>query len=547
MAISKQELNRSPDVTVVGAGYSGLYLIHRLREMGLSVQVLEAGSDVGGTWYWNRYPGARCDSDSVHYSYSFDKQLEQEWTWSERFSPQPEILKYLQHVADRHDLRRHIAFDQRVQQAAFDDDTNMWTVTTEAGETLRSRFLVMATGCLSAPNTPRIAGAEDFAGAVYHTGKWPHEPVSFKGRTVGIIGTGSSAIQSIPEVAREAAHLYVFQRTPNFSVPARNAKLTEDYVAEVKENYDALREKARWSPAGIPFPSVDKPAAEYTPEEREALLEQAWDIGGAQVVALFPETPVDPETNKLVADFVRKKIAETVKDPDTAARLMPHDHPIGTKRICVDTDYYATFNRDNVTLVDVREDPIAAITAEGLRTEAGQSFAFDALVYATGFDAMTGALSRIDIRGHKGRSLRDKWAEGPKTYMGVATAEFPNMFMITGPGSPSVLSNMTTSIEQHVELVTDFIKKLSDEEVVRVEPDTQAEEEWVAHVNEVANMTLYPKANSWYIGANIAGKPRVFLPYIGGVGNYRQMCEDMKANDFRGFVRQTDAARTAAE
>jgi cyclohexanone monooxygenase len=535
MSDRKTELNKTPDVTVVGAGFSGLYLIHRLRSMGLSVQVLEAGKDVGGTWYWNRYPGARCDSDSIHYSFSFDKKLEQEWTWSERFSPQPEILSYLQHVSERHDLRRHIAFNSRVKSAIFSDKTNKWTVTTEKGDEVTSRYLVMATGCLSAPNKPTIRGGDRFKGEIYHTGEWPHEPVSFKGKTVGVIGTGSSAIQSIPEIAKQAKHVYVFQRTPNFSVPARNVKLDPQYVAEVKSNYDALRDQARWSAHGAPLRGTGKSVLEFPPEQREQILTEAWERGGAQIIGTFTDITVNPESNKIVAEFVHDQIRRIVKDQKTAEKLLPRNHPIGTKRICVDSEYYQTFNRPNVTLVDVKEDPIAEITETGLRT-GKESFDFDALVYATGFDAMTGALNRIDIRGSGGRSLREKWSEGPRTYMGLASNGFPNMFMVTGPGSPSVLSNMTTSIEQHVELITDYIQSLVGRGIERVEPDVKDEEKWVAHVNEVANTTLLPQANSWYIGANIPGKPRVFLPYIGGVGNYRQLCKDMVAKGYEGFV-----------
>lgn len=536
MTNTRKIQNPNPDVAVVGAGFSGLYLIHRLRKMGLTVQVLEAGSDVGGTWYWNRYPGARCDSDSIYYSYSFDKNLEQEWTWSERFSPQPEILEYLQHVADRFALRSDIAFEQRVKSATFDEKHNFWTLVTESGDEVTCRFLVMATGCLSAPNQPVIKGAEHFAGEVYHTGQWPHEPVSFEGRAVGVIGTGSSAIQSIPEIAKQADKTTVFQRTPNFSVPARNAPLTAEFVDEVKSNYGSLRNDARWSPAGIPYPGTGKSALEFTPEERQKILDAAWNVGGAQVLSAFTDVSINPEANAIVTDFVHQKIRETVHDPEVAEKLLPRNHPIGTKRICVDTDYYATFNRDNVTLVDVKADPIAEITENGLKTESGKHYKFDALVYATGFDAMTGALMRIDIKGQGGRSLKDKWANGPKTFMGLASEGFPNMFMITGPGSPSVLSNMTTSIEQHVELVTDFIKHLSEQGLDRVEASGKAEENWVQHVNDVAEETLYPQANSWYIGANVPGKPHVFLPYIGGVGHYRQLCEDMVAKGYEGFL-----------
>lgn len=536
--------NTKPDVTVVGAGFSGLYLIHRLRNMGLSVQVLEAATDAGGTWYWNRYPGARCDSDSVYYSYSFDDALQQEWNWSERYSPQPEILKYLQHVADRFDLRRDIAFEKRVESAVFNEAENRWRITTEQGDTITSRYLVMATGCLSEPNTPKIQGAESFSGPVYHTGRWPHEPVSFKNRTVGVIGTGSSAIQLIPQIAKEADQVYVFQRTPNFSIPARNATLDPDYVDTIKTNYEQLRDEARRSVTGIPVATTGKTAAQLSPEERLECLEKAWEAGGIQLLFTFTDIVLDPESNAIVTAFVHDKIRQTVKDPEVAEKLIPRSYPIGAKRICVDTDYYATFNRDNVTLVDVKADPITEIAANGLKTQCETLWEFDDLVYATGFDAMTGAIMKVDIRGREGKSLREKWRDGPKTFMGFATEGFPNLFMITGPGSPSVLSNMTTSIEQHVELVTDFIQHLMTEEIARAEPTRAAEEKWVNHVNEVAQQTLYPKANSWYIGANIPGKPHVFLPYPGGVGPYRILCDDMVKNGYEGFELSSETKET---
>ncbi|MFA5581567.1 MAG: NAD(P)/FAD-dependent oxidoreductase [Paracoccaceae bacterium] len=535
-AKQKQATPSSVDAVVVGAGFSGMYLIHRLRKMGLSVQAFETGSDVGGTWYWNRYPGARCDSDSVHYSFSFDKDIEQEWSWSERYSPQPEILKYQQFVADKLDLRRNIKFDTRVAETVFDESTNKWTVTTDAGDNVTCRYLIMATGCLSNSRMPDMKGMDSYKGDVYHTGQWPHEGVDFTGKRVGIIGTGSSAIQAIPQIAKQAKHLTVFQRTPNYSLPAQNHKLDPEYVAEVKANYPELREAARWSAGGMPRPVPTKSALEVSAEEREAAYRKAWEGGGADMLGVFTDIATNKEANETAAEFMRARIDEIVKDPAVAEMLKPYDYPIGTKRICIDIDYFETYNRDNVTLINVKKDPIQELTPEGLRT-GEQEFEFDAIVFATGFDAMTGALTSINIKGRGGDTLKEAWAAGPRTYLGLMSHGFPNMFMITGPGSPSVLSNMTTSLEQHVEFVTDYIEKLDAKGVVAVEPDLKAQDDWVDTVNEVAKMSLHTddSVNSWYLGANVPGKPRVFMPYIGGVGAYRQICNDVAANDYEGF------------
>ncbi len=524
------------DVAVVGAGFSGLYLIHRLRRLGFSVRAFESAGDVGGTWYWNRYPGARCDVESMQYSYSFDDDLQQDWNWSERFATQPEILAYAEHVAARFDLKRHIQFDTTIMSAVFDDAAPGWTLMTDRGETIAARFCVMATGCLSAARDPEIAGAGSFAGEVYRTGAWPHEPVDLRGKRIGVIGTGSSAIQAIPELAKEAGHLYVFQRTPNFSVPAKNAALTPDYVASWKDDYPALRKRAREATrSGTIYEFPVKSALEATAEEREAEYQRRWDKGGANFMHAYNDLVVNEAANRTAADFVRSKIREVVKDARTAELLSPKDYPIFTKRICVDTDYYATFNRDNVTLVDIRSDPIREIVPTGLRTGTA-SFELDVLVYATGFDAMTGALDRIDIRGPGGRDLRSKWAHGPRAYLGVMSAGFPNLFIVTGPGSPSVLSNVITSIEQHVEFITDCIDHMRKNAMSRIDPAEQAEDDWVAHVGEVAAGTLLPRAASWYMGANIPGKTRVFVPYVGGVDRYRRTCDEIVAKGYAGFT-----------
>ncbi len=533
------------DVVVVGAGFSGLYLIHKLRGLGLSFRVFEAGSGVGGTWYWNRYPGARCDVESMQYSYSWDPQLQEEWRWSETFAPQPEILKYANHVADRYDMRPHIEFNTLVEAAEFDEATNRWSIKTSQGETVSARFCIMATGCLSAPRAPEIEGVESFAGPTYHTGQWPHEGVDFSGKRVGIIGTGSSAIQAIPVIAEQAGHLTVFQRTPNYSIPARTTPMNDDYEREWKDNYAARREIMRHTAAGNFYERAAISAGDVTPEERQRIFEERWAIGGTRFMTAFNDLATNAESNEAAAEFVRGKIREIVKDKATAERLIAKDYPIGTKRICADSHYFETYNRDNVRLVDITEEPIHRITPTGVVAGA-ETHEFDALVYATGFDAMTGTLLRIDIKGRNGQTLNDKWEAGPRTYLGLMTAGFPNMFMITGPGSPSVLSNMMVSIEQHVDWVSDCLANLTRQGSEVIEAELAAEDAWVAHVNEVAYKTLYPKAASWYMGANVEGKPRVFMPYIGGVGAYRDKCDAIAAAGYKGFLMQGPRAAVGA-
>ncbi|WP_328707328.1 flavin-containing monooxygenase [Streptomyces mexicanus] len=525
------------DVVVVGAGFSGLYMLHELRRRGFSSHVFEAGTDVGGTWYWNRYPGARCDVESLFYSYSFSPELTKEWVWTERYPAQPEILAYLQHVADRFDLRRDISFSTRVDSVVFDEASHRWQVSTETGRTVTARYVVTAVGCLSSAQTPAIPGLDSFRGATYHTGQWPKEGVDFTGKRVGLIGTGSSGIQATPVIAEQADRLTVFQRTPSFSVPAHNHPLSPETIAAAMERYDEVREQMRHSPGGTLIDAADKSLLEMPDDERRELLERAWKTGGAGFVGTFPDALVNREANKVVADFVADKIRSIVNDPAVADRLIPSTYPIGAKRICVDTDYYATFNRDNVELVDVGAEPIQEIVPQGLKV-GDRIHEVDAIVFATGYDAMTGSLARLGIVGVDGVRLTDKWAAGPETYLGVATSGFPNLFMLTGPGSPSVLSNMVVSIEQHVDWVADFLDRLRSEGAVRVEADRVAETEWVAHVNEVANHTLYPQANSWYLGANVPGKPRIFMPYAGGVGAYRERCDAEASRDYPGFHRK---------
>ena len=523
------------DAVIVGAGFAGLYALHRLRGLGFSVRVFEAGDGVGGTWYWNRYPGARCDVESMDYSYSFSDELQQEWRWTERYASQPEILSYINHVADRFDLRRDIQLSTRVMRALFDETASRWRIETDRGDQVSARFCIMATGCLSDAQIPDIAGRDTFAGPSYHTGRWPHEGVDFSAQRVAVIGTGSSAIQSIPIIARQAEHLFVFQRTPNYSVPAHNGPLDPDYERRVKADYADFRRQARESRIGFVVERSEQSALAVSDDERQREYEKRWRRGGLGFSATYVDLLTNQAANDTAAAFFREKIRGIVRDPAIAAALTPHDYPLGTKRLCVDTNYYATFNRDNVTLVDLRTTPIVAITPKGVRTSE-REYAVDSLVFATGFDAMTGALLNIDIRGRRGCTLAGAWAAGPRTYLGLAVAGFPNLFTITGPGSPSVLSNMIVSIEQHVDWIADCLAHLRAHGHAAIEATVEAQDAWVAHVNEVGHMTLYPRARSWYMGANVPGKPRVFMPYIGGVGVYREQCDAVAAAGYAGFT-----------
>lgn len=524
----------SSDVVVVGAGFAGLYMLYRLRELGIQAIVFEAADDVGGTWYHNRYPGCRCDVESLQYSYSFSRELQQEWKWTERYATQPEILRYVQHVANRFDLRRDIRFGTRVRAAVYDESRNRWRITTDRGDTVDARFCVMASGCLSVPRKPQIPGVDSFAGEWYHTGEWPVSGVDVTGKRVGVIGTGSTGLQLIPQLAQQARHLYVFQRTPAYSLPGKNRRISAEEEAQFKVSHESLREKMRSSSTGTLHVMTDQSPLSLTPEERQRTFEKLWDEGGAGLMYHFNDLVVRPDANELVAEFVRQKIRETVKNPATAEALTPRQYPIGTKRICIDIDYFETYNRDNVTLVPLSDDPIEEITASGVRT-AKATVELDCLVFATGYDALTGAVLEIDIRGVGGQSLKKKWEAGPRTYLGLASAGFPNLFMVTGPGSPSVLSNMLVSIEQHVDWIAECLKALRDKGLNRIVPALEFEDNWVAHVSELANYTLFVRAASWYMGANIPGKPRVFMPYIGGVGVYRQKCAQVAADGYQGF------------
>jgi cation diffusion facilitator CzcD-associated flavoprotein CzcO len=524
------------DALVIGAGFAGLYQLLCLRDhLGLSVKALEAGGGVGGTWYWNRYPGARCDSESHVYWYTFAPDLMREWEWSERYPGQPEIMRYLNHVADRFDLKRDILFNTRVTAAHYDETANRWHVRTEAGETLVAKFLITAVGCLSTANIPKFEGLESFAGDWYHTGQWPHEGVDFTGKRVGMIGTGSTGIQAAPVIAAAAKHLTVFQRTANYSVPARNAPLTPEFQRYIKENPAEIRAVTRETLNGMAFRIEERLAVETPPEEREAIYEAAWERGGLQFRAAFKDMMVDKAANDTAADFVKRKIRSIVKDPTTAATLSDIDHPYAAKRPPIDTNYFETFNRPNVTLVDVKATPIERISPAGVCTTEAE-YPLDIIVFATGFDAMTGPMLRMDIRGRDGVALKDVWEAGPRNYLGLQIAGFPNLFTITGPGSPSVLCNMPVAIEQHADWIADCIAHMRANGLERIEARPDAVDKWVAEVNDVAGKTLLPLAkHSWYLGANIPGKPRVFMPYAGGMVRYREICQDVVARGYEGF------------
>ena len=524
------------DTIVVGAGFAGLYMLHRLRELGHRALVLEKGSGVGGTWYWNRYPGARCDVPSMEYSYQFDYELQQEWDWSEKFAPQAEILRYANHVADRFKLRPHIEFESTVIAADFNDDSHHWCVTVEdqSGnqKKLRSRYLISATGCLSSPNKPQLTGADQFKGQIYHTGEWPKEPVDFSNLHVAVIGTGSSGVQAIPVIAKQAATLTVFQRTPNYAVPARNGAMSAKELMDTKANYPALRAKAATTRNGQLTAPNPQSAMAVNERERQEQYEARWTRGGLPFIGSYNDLTSNEASNQTAADFVRSKIRETVDDPKTASMLAPTTL-IGCKRLCVESGYYEAFNRQNVALVDINETPIESVTPSGIKYNGG-NVELDAIVFATGYDAMTGSLLKMNITGSKGKPLAECWHAGPQTFMGVAVHGFPNFFTITGPGSPSVLTNMLPSIEQHVNLLTKFLLQAQSTDQNRIEAKLDAQEAWVKHVNSIASKTIYPGCNSWYLGANVPNKPRVFMPYI-GFPDYVYRCDEMVANDFYGL------------
>jgi len=524
------------DVVVVGAGFSGLYLVHKLRAQGLDVVCLEMGDGVGGTWYWNRYPGARCDVPSLEYSYTWSPGLEQEWEWTERYPRQPEIRAYLDHVADRFDLRPHIRLSTRVTAATFDDARDRWTVETEHGDRYEARYVVMATGCLSVRKKPPFEGLDSFAGDWYQTSDWPEEGVDFTGKKVAFVGTGSTGCQAIPQVAKTAEHLAVLQRTPCFSVPAVNWEMTPEEQATFKAHYREHREEQRRTPTGLTNPAPTRPAADFTPEEQQRLLEEGWEFGGpGGVMMAFSDIATDAEANEIVCEFDRRKIREIVKDPATAELLSPTTYPIGARRICIDIDYFETYNRPNVSLVDVASNEITEIVRNGVRLADGSVVEADAIVFAVGFDAMTGALLAVDIRGSEGVALRDVWAHGPQTYLGLGMSGFPNLFTVTGPFSPSVFTNMIISLEDHVDWISDCIAYMDAHGLTRIEARHDAQNDWVDECLEIANATLMTRAKSWYLGCNIPGKPLGPMQYLGGLGPYRERCNEVAANGYEGF------------
>ncbi|MDG2333767.1 MAG: NAD(P)/FAD-dependent oxidoreductase [Myxococcota bacterium] len=523
------------DIVIVGAGFAGLYMLHKARKMGLRARVFEVGEGVGGTWYWNRYPGARCDVESMQYSYQFDEDLQQEWEWSERYSGQPEILRYANHVADRFSLRDDIQFETRVNSACFDEAEETWTISTSRDETVSAQFVVMATGCLSSTNAPDFPGQDEFQGDIHHTGRWPREGVDFSGKRVAVIGTGSSGIQAIPIIAAQADHLTVFQRTAQYAIPAQNRPLDREEQAAIKARYPDFRQENSLQPNGfsLRLPLNEQPALEASEDERATEYEARWAEGGFTFSWSFADLGTDLEANATAASFVRNKIHEIVEDPETAKRLSP-DSVLGCKRLCLDTGYFQTFNRPNVDLVDISQQGIDRITPTGIQCGA-EEHEVNILILATGFDAMTGTLLAMDIRGRNGLSLTEQWEAGPRTYLGLGVPAFPNLFTISGPGSPSVLTNMIVSIEQHVNWISDCLEAMRAAGHQTIEASEEAADAWVAHVNEVAEQTVYPSCNSWYLGANVPGKPRVFMPLL-GFPPYVEKCDEVAASNYEGFV-----------
>jgi len=523
--------NEELDVIIVGAGFSGLYMLYKMRKMNLKALIIERASDAGGTWFWNRYPGARCDIESIEYSYSFSDELQQEWNWSNRYSDQSEILDYVNYVVKKFNLKENIVFNTSVKSATFDENLKNWIVETDS-KSYSSKFCVMATGTLSSIKQPNFDGLENFKGDWYVTGEWPHEKLDFTSKKVAIIGTGSSAVQSIPVIAEEAKNLTVFQRSPNYTIPANNRPLTEKELSNAKSSYDQIREKAKYTRAGIGYNQFEeRKLLDLSSEEINKELNNRWKIGGQEIfTAGFTDVGVNVEANKIVADFVKSKIKEIVKDPNVAELLSPED-AIGCKRLCADTNYFETYNRENVELIDLNSNPINSITENGILTK-NKEFKFDTIIFATGFDAMTGALQAIDITGKNGKKLKQVWKDGPKSFLGLLINGFPNLFTVTGPGSPSVLTNMMVAIEQHVEWISNCINFLSKSNLNEVEADELFQIEWMDHIEEVAKNTLRYTCNSWYVGANVPGKKRVFMPYAGGFGKYREKCDEIAENNY---------------
>ena len=524
------------DAVVVGAGFSGLYMLHRLRELGFKTRLIEAADGVGGTWFWNRYPGARCDSESHYYCYSFSDEVRKEWKWSCRYPAQPEILGYLNFVADRLDLKKDIEFGTRVIAGNFDEETHSWLVETDRGETVRTRFLITGAGNTSTPSKPAIRGLEKFEGAIYYTALWPHEKVDFTGQRVGLIGTGSSGIQSTPHLAEEAEHLTVFQRTANYSVPAHNHLLSDEMRREQEENFEELRRLTLASPIGMPFEVPQKSALEVSADERKRRYDELWAVGGFRFMfTSYNDLVMNIDSSNTAADYISAKIRDTVQDPAIADILCDFNHPAGTKRPPIDTNYYETFNRDNVSIVSIRANPMREVTADGLTLENGDHYQLDSIVFATGFDTVTGTLIKLNLRGKGGISLAEKWQDGPRAYLGMCSAGFPNLFMITGPGSPGILTNFPVCIEQNVDWIANVMHRMRETNAIEIEASHDAESQWVHEIAEAAETTLFPTVDSWYMNANVPGKPRVFTAYFNGMPSYAEICANVAENNYKGF------------
>ena len=521
------------NAVVVGAGFTGIYMLYRLRQGGFTARCFDSASGVGGTWYWNRYPGARCDIESMQYSYQFSEELQQEWRWKERYASQPEILAYIEHVAERYDLNRDITLDTRVEKATFDEDNDLWVIETDEGEVVRARYFIMSVGCLSAPIRPKFDGEKDYRGEIYQTSLWPKEPVDFTGKRVGIIGSGSSAIQSAPLISQDAAHVYLYQRTPNFVVPSQNRPLSDEDVDLIKSDYEGFRREAYAENSAFRFLRYDQSVFDLPPEERRERLDQQWEIGGLPFLGGFNDILTNEDANKEVANYWRDRVSEIVKDDEVLDRLTPNEI-FGCKRLCAGTNYYEMFNRDNVTLVDISNKGIEMLTESGLRAE-GKDYNLDMIIYATGFDAMTGSVTRIEITGANGQTIQEKWADGPHTYMGLSIAGFPNMFNMVSAGSPSVLATMVTCAEQHGDWIGDCLEYMRANSYTRIDATLQAEADWDAEVNRAADASLRVKCDSWYVGSNVEGKARVFAPYIGGWPPYITKCTAIAQNGYEGF------------
>lgn len=534
------------DAVIIGAGFAGIYMLHQARErLGLKVRAFEKGSGVGGTWYWNTYPGARCDADSYVYCYSFSQEILDDWAWERRYPSQPELLEYLNFVADRLDLRKDISFNTTVEEAWYDDASAMWHVETDSGP-VRARYLITAVGLLAAaPHVPSLPGEDEFRGQVVHTGAWPEEGVELEGKRIAVVGTGSTGVQFVPVAAKQAEHLYVLQRSPQFVIPSENFEYTPEFLGELRENYDEIWAEAKWSTGGFPWSHNGRSALEDSPEQQQALMEELWANGGFNFLfAGYRDTFVDRRSNDILAEFVRAKLRGVVTDSDVSDALIPVDHPIGARRPVIDTQgYLQTFNRDNVTLVDIRHDRLVGFTETGLRTE-HQELDVDLVVYATGFDAITGPFLRLNLRGRNGIQLSEKWVNGPATYMGLAMSDFPNLFMVTGPGA--TFGNMPVGIEHHVEWITTCLQHMLEQGFSHMEVDPDSEEEWVRVVAENSERTVSALADSWYNGANVPGKVRAPYFYMGSFGQYRRKVEDIAETGYPGFVFSTADEAVAA-